>query len=354
MTDRLAPARDLILRHGWNSSAYQLLNPGFSHWFSPAGDALVGFVSAAGTRVAAGAPVCPAERAGDAAEEFEAAAHAAGERVCWLGAGARLVGALPPPRHPRACVGAEPWWDPGRWAGVVESRASLRAQLSRARNKHVTVTEWHAERAASSSALSSCLQAWLARQGLPPLHFLVEPGLLAHLLDRRVFVAERDGAVAGYLLLSPVPARNGWLVEQIVRSPRAPNGTTELLVDAAMRAAAEGRAEYLSLGVAPLSSRGAPVGGPLWLRLALGWARAHGRRFYNFGGLEAFKAKFRPNGWDPVWLIGGGGALRPRDLWAVISAYAGGSPAGTLSRAFVRALDQERHRGWRAIRRRDA
>ena len=36
-------ARELVLRHGWNSTAYQLLNPGFRHWYAAAGDALVGF-----------------------------------------------------------------------------------------------------------------------------------------------------------------------------------------------------------------------------------------------------------------------------------------------------------------------
>ena len=30
------------------------------------------------------------------------------------------------------------------------------------------------------------------------------------------------------------------------------------------------------------------------------WVRAHGKRFYNFEGLEAFKSKFRPDGWEPI------------------------------------------------------
>jgi len=32
---------------------------------------------------------------------------------------------------------------------------------------------------------------------------------------------------------------------------------------------------------------------PLWLRWLLSWAQAHGKRFYNFDGLDAFKTKFQ-------------------------------------------------------------
>ncbi len=54
----LQHARALILAHGWNTTAYQLLNPGITLWFSEAGDALVGYATHARVRVVAGAPVC--------------------------------------------------------------------------------------------------------------------------------------------------------------------------------------------------------------------------------------------------------------------------------------------------------
>jgi CheY-like chemotaxis protein len=54
-----------------------------------------------------------------------------------------------------------------------------------------------------------------------------------------VLVAERDGAVVGFLAAIPIYARPGWFFEDFLRDPDAPNGTVELLVDAGMRAAAE-------------------------------------------------------------------------------------------------------------------
>jgi hypothetical protein len=78
------------------------------------------------------------------------------------------------------------------------------------------------------------LREWLAAKGLPPLHFLVEPDTLSHLFDRRVFAAELGGEVIGFVLLSPVPTRNGWLFEQFVHRPGSPNGTVELMIDTEM------------------------------------------------------------------------------------------------------------------------
>ena len=53
---------------------------------------------------------------------------------------------------------------------------------------------------------------------------------------------------------------------------------------------------YVTMGLAPLSECAGPLWEtePLWLRGLMRWIRAHGRRFYNFRGLEAFKTAFAP------------------------------------------------------------
>ena len=63
-----------MLAHGWNATAYQIVNPGIAHWFSARGDAVVGYTDRSGVRVVAGAPVCPPERLAEVAAEFEAEA----------------------------------------------------------------------------------------------------------------------------------------------------------------------------------------------------------------------------------------------------------------------------------------
>ena len=294
----LERARALVLEHGWNATSYQIINPGIRHWFTAAGDAVVGYVEAAGVRVVAGAPVASRTRLGEVSAEFEADSRRCGLGVCYFGAEERLEQLYRhSARHSMALLGAQPAWDPQHWATICRQHASLRAQFHRAHNKGVTVQEWPVERAEEHPALRRCLNEWLSTRGLPPLHFLVEPETLARLTGRRVFVASRSGEVIAFLIASPVPARYGWLVEQFVRGHGAVNGTTDLLVDAAMRTFAAEGSSFATLGLAPLSQHVSPAEvprEPLWLRFVLGWVRLHGRRFYNFAGLDRFKARLRP------------------------------------------------------------
>ncbi len=338
-------ARALVLRYGWNATAYQILNPGIELWFSRAGDGVVGFVKHRQTRVVGGAPVCELARLESILSEFADDTRAQGERLCFFGAGERLDAKLgSSSRWARVLLGAQPVWNPSRWSRSVARRSSLRAQFNRARNKGIVVSEWPHEVAENHPALRRCLADWLNARPLPPLHFMVEPETLSDLRDRRVFVAERDGRGAvGFTILSPVPARDGWLVEQIVRGRGAPNGTAELLIDAAMRAVAESGSTYATLGLSPLSERAAvaAVSQPLWLRLTLQSVRLHGTRFYNFIGLDAFKAKFNPEIWEPIYAIGEGPAFKPRDLYAIAGAFSGGAPVRLIARAFAYAAWQE-------------
>ena len=339
-----ARAREIVLRHGWNSTVYQILNPGMNLWFPSQMDAVVGYVEAAGFRVVAGAPVCSDSRFADVVNEFENESSQAGLRVCYFGAGQRLADVLAR-RGPldRILLGAEPQWDPHNWSDVLMRKASLRAQLNRARNKGVAIVQWPAGWAQHHPELERCLAEWLETRGLPPLHFLVEPDTLDHLSDRKVFVAERHGRVVGFLVTSPIPMRNGWLVEQIVRGRQAPNGTNELLIDAAMQHLAASGADMVTLGLSPLSTRAgmSPSEPSATVGLLLSWVRLHGTRFYNFEGLDAFKAKFLPARWAPIYAITNEPRVTVRTLYAIAGAFSGTSPVLFLLRSIGRAAAQE-------------
>lgn len=347
-----------MLEFGWNATAYQILNPGIALWFPDAGDGVVGYVRHRRTLVVAGAPVCAVERLDTLAAEFVRAAHSQRLRVCYFGAGDRLEARYARvSKWSRVLLGAQPAWDPRDWQDAVAKRSSLRAQFNRARNKGVRINEWPSSLAEDHPALRRCLSEWLATRNLPPLHFLVEPETLSRLQDRRVFVAERDGGEAlAFTVLSPVPARNGWLIEQIVRGFKAPNGTAELLIDAAMRAVRDSGATYATLGLSPLSERARlePLRQPIWLRVVLQWVRLHGARFYNFGGLEAFKSKFNPDVWEPIYAIGEGSSFSPRDLYAIAGAFSGGAPVKLVLLAVLRAGREELARMFTKLWRRTA
>jgi phosphatidylglycerol lysyltransferase len=340
----VARAREIVLRCGWNSTSFQIVNPGIERWFSRTGDAVVGYVTAAGVRVVVGAPVCDGGRLAEVVEEFELAARDTGHGVCYFCAEERLESVAERlGSHSKFLLGAQPVWRPADWAGLVGSHKSIRAQLNRSRNKGVVVTEWPAEKASDNERLNETLRLWLDSKGLPPLHFMVEPNILKRVAHRRVFVAECNGNVAGFLTLSPVALRNGWLFEQFPHRPGAPNGTVEAMIDTAMRELAAGGCEYATLGLSPLSKRAGVEAAdqPLWLRVMLGWMHRHGSRFYNFDGLDTFKAKLRPERWEPVFAVSNEPRLSFRTLYAIASAFSGNAPVRLVAQALTKAASTE-------------
>src|SRR4029079_1002555 len=136
----VARARELVLAYGWNSTSFQIVNPGIKRWFSPDGQGVVGYVCAAGFRIVAGAPVCPIERLPNIIEAFESDSAKCDEKVCYFCAESRLESAVRETgHHTKFLLGAQPTWNPVHWSDIISTHRSLRAQLNRSRNKGVSV-----------------------------------------------------------------------------------------------------------------------------------------------------------------------------------------------------------------------
>lgn len=340
--------------------AYQVVNEGILHWFSSSCDAMVGYVRTHGVCIVVGAPICDGADLHDVLDEWEQHVRESGARVCYFGAAGRVFEILHgQPGYSTVLLGAQPTWSPARWPDIPARVASLRSQIQRASNKSVRVSEFTPERATADPRLRVCLDAWLQTRGLPTLHFLVEPHTLHDLQGRRIFVAERGSQVVGFINASPVAARHGWLVEQFVRGDGAPNGTIEMLFDVMMRAVAEDGAEYVTMGLVPLheGTELRPDENPAWLSVLLAATRVHGERFYNFRGLEQFKTKFRPHGWEPIYAISAEPQFSMRTLYAIAAAFTVQSPVTAVAGGLVRAIRAEARRlaGWlgRRLRRDD-
>ena len=310
-----ARAMQLLWRHGRAGTAFQVLAPGLSHWFD--GDrGLVAYADTGGAWVAAGEPIAARDDAVAVAARFIAAAEAAGKRACFFASEGIFASA---PAMRRMSIGEQPVWDPRLWHAHVSAHRSLREQLRRARAKGVGVREVTARELSLDRELQRkilvVVRQWLASRTMPQMHFMVEVAPLGFLEHRRLFVAERGGQVAGLLSLAPVPARKGWLFEHLLRDPRAPNGTSESLVDAAMRTLAREDASWATLGLAPLAG---DVG--RWLQRI----RRASRPLFNFDGLASFKRKLRPQHWEPIYLAFPSRASGPVAMVDGLRAFAGG------------------------------
>ena len=328
LSSRRARLLELLRRHGRDPTSFQLLDGAYRLWFAEG--AAVGYVDTGRALVVAGSPVCPEERLARVTARFVAAAARRGRGVAFFGVDDRFLALTGLRSLP---VGQLCSWEPRGWPELLARVPSLREQLRRARAKGVTIELAGRRLAWLRSGLLELRSRWAARHGMATMSFLAQPASLelGPQGDRAFLVALRDARPIGYLCLSPIYARRGALVQEWVRDPAAPNGTTELLVDAAFRWAAAQGLEYATLGLSPLAGPVSP-----WLRAA----RALGQPWYDFEGLAAFKAKLRPHAVESVALAGAG-LPKAALLAESLRAFAGGSVirfgAATLRRRLSRA-----------------
>jgi phosphatidylglycerol lysyltransferase len=317
----------LIQRHGWNATAFQTLELGYRYFFQDQG--CIAYVDTGGAWVAAGAPIAAEAALDSIVRAFLRAARDSGKRCCFFGVEARLLestGGLLDALE----VGEQPSWDPREWPAILARHRSLREQLRRARAKGVQVRELkphELEHGPLREALGRVTARWLATRGLAPMAFLVQIEPFAFAAHRRWFVAEWAGRAVAFAGLVPVPARAGWFVEDVLREPDAPNGTSELLLDAAMRWSAERGSTWLTLGLVPLAGDVPP---------SLALFRHYSSALYDFRGLHRYKQKLAPSSWTPIYVAY---PLQQSGVAAIVdslAAFAGGGLVRFALRSLVR------------------
>jgi phosphatidylglycerol lysyltransferase len=318
----------LLRDHGTDAVSFQSLESGLSWWRDeppPAGTgAALAYTDTGRSWIGVGTPLAPAGDRARAIARFIAAARAQRRRPVFFGV--EDTGAFD--RLPRIQLGLQSVLNARDWSETLRASHRLREQLRRAGAKGVTTRVVRPEELADGAPLrvevDRLTLAWLATRPMEPLGFLVavEP---FHLPDAHLYlVAERGGTVVQFLSAVPIYGRSGWLLEDMLRSPAAPNGTTELLINTVMDAV-DGRA-WVTPGLTPLS--GAV---PQWLR----WVSAITRPLYDFAGLRRFRARLHPARWDPVWLIWDRGASVPVVI-DVLRAFADGRLIRFACRSLVR------------------
>jgi phosphatidylglycerol lysyltransferase len=284
----------LVLRHGWNATAFQTLESGYEYFFY-GHDACVAYVDTGGAWVAAGAPIGSTDELSEVVSAFVHAARADGKRCCFFATEERLQASTGEALR-SLNIGEQPTWDPRDWPNIIDKHRSLREQLRRARGKGVRVRLLESaelERGETHDQLARIADRWLSARSMAPMGFLVRLEPFTFPNERRCFVAEVDGHVVAFAGVIPVPARGGWFLEDLARDPNAPNGTSELLVDSVMRWTGATGCAWLTFGLAPLAGKL-----PRWLRVV-----RRGTSFlYDFEGLHAYKSKFRPHAWSPIFL----------------------------------------------------
>lgn len=312
---------------------------GLRLWRSPSGSGRIHYQDLKGYRVAAGMPQAEPGRLADLFREFEEACRRARRRPLYFGLERTALA-----ERGRWHAGDLPVFSLDRWKDAASVPPNIRSQARRARNQGVTVRRVPAGDAPLRHSLQACLRAWVQDKPLPPLGFVTTPDLLDPWPEQGVFLAERHGKVVGFLIGSRALFPDLWRVDVLGRAADAPNGCAELLVSEAFRHAAKQGHRQATLGMAPLARRSAlpAPSSSHWMDRVAEIVHEVKLPGYSFAGLEAFKAKFKPEEWRPLYCVSGGDGLSLRDMLALARVFAGGSLTGYIARALRWRLGRRR------------
>ena len=289
--------------------------------FGASVDGVVAWIETHRVAVVWGDPVCAPGDERRLVSEFASHTRAEHLRACMLLVEEPAAQAALAAGFVVVHVGSEAVFDLTTWRlPRGDSGKSLRWCLNRARRAGLEVGEYRASdgrRPELEREIADVVSAW--ESGLPtiPARSILQTSPLLHVDDKRLFTARRDGRLEAVLACSPVPAAEGWYLEDLVRVPAAAVGASELLVVSALERLAFAGAQVASLGVAPSLDQAGQIDRRARVLLAglrplISWID----RRYRFDALTSYKEKFRPTSWRPRYVA----VLPPRPSVRLVRA----------------------------------
>ena len=336
--------------YGYNAHSLVSITPGARTWTMPGIDGAIIYGEFGRVWLAAGDPLGRPEDRKSLTEGFMAAATKA-----------RRIAAFVPATESFARVGVEaglsaikvgeaPYFELNVWQPRGNCAKKLRAGVNRAQRAGVRVEIIESFDSDLRKETADLCLKWLSvRRAETTFGWLLALDPFLNAERKKVFAArDADNQLVGLLAASPIPARDGWYLEDVLRAPDAPQGTADLLVfETLQQLKAEG-ASMATLGTAPLATEAVdelsthdhPV-----IERALGLASKRLSAFYNFEGVRRFKGKFVASRWENEYALVQHGVLVPsRVAHALIRAIVPGGLKQLLARRTLRSIGRVQNR----------
>ena len=328
--------------YGYNAHSLVSIAPGALLWSTPEIDGAIIYSEFGRVWLAAGEPLASAKDKPELARQFAAHARRNNRVVAFVPTTTAFAHSIASSDFTATKVGAAPYFDLKTWNPRGDSAKKMRAEVNQACRAGVTVESLQQiDDDVKQEAADLCLR-WLDnRRAATSFGWLVALDPFRHADHKKYFVARANGKLVGLLAASPIPARKGWYLEDVLREPDAPAGTATLLVFEALQALKKDGAELATLGTAPLANDGPNdiVTEHLVAARALQIAAKRFSGLYNFEGLRRFKNKFAPSWWESEYVISQRGiAIPPRVANAFIRAVVPRGLPQLLTRQALRLI----------------
>jgi len=334
----------LQAKYGYNSHSLVSIAPGANAWMQPNIEGAIVYGEFGRVWLAAGDPIGKPEDTQALVQSFLMEAR---KRK-------RIVAFVPATEHFARCakslklsaikVGAAPYFDLQSWNPRGNSAKKMRAGVNQAvragvRVELITKLDDQIKREVADLCL-----VWLkSRPAATTFRWLLALDPFLWFERKKLFASrDKDNRLIGLLSVSPIPARNGWYLEDVLRSDRAPAGTSDLLVVETLKYLKAEGAALATLGTSPLAKDGEDLIStkehPVIERTLRTIARRFGT-FYKFQGLRTFKSKFVPTWWESEYVLIQQGSMVPTRVGhAIVRALVPGGVKQILTRKALRSI----------------
>ncbi|MCW4353802.1 phosphatidylglycerol lysyltransferase domain-containing protein [Hoyosella sp. YIM 151337] len=306
----------VLAKHGKTGLAHFHLLDDKNWVFSPDGDAFVGYAVTGTTAVALGEPVGERESALAAARAFLDLCDRNGWTPVFHQAtpeGADLLAAL---GLKRLKIGEEAIIDVQSWSSDGRSYKSLRSALRRCERAGYRVAILpHPVTERDLARLREVSDAWLDDGGHRERTFTLgrfDPDYLR--TTPVVVVVDDDDTIQAFANVLPSYQSEDGSFDLMRRRPGSANGVMDFLFVALIGRFKQAGKRGMNLGLAPLAGVGDPAqddNAPSVADRVLRLIYERGDRFFNYGGLRAFKDKWQPR-WEPRYLVYANEASLPK------------------------------------------
>src|SRR6266404_2381910 len=327
--------------YGYNPHSLVSIAPGALVWSTPDIDGAIVYGEFGRVWLVAGDPLAPVEDMAELAQQFAAFAKRKKRVVAFVPTTAEFARLITPDDFTAVKVGASPYFDLKTWNPRGDCAKKLRAGVNQARRAglEVAMISESVDESLKKETAQLCMRWLSSRRSPTTFGWLIALDPFLHSEYKKYFAARVNGKLVGFLAASPIPARKGWYLEDVLREPDAPQGTATLLVvEALAKLKAEG-ASLATLGTSPLTTEGPDDlrgGHPMVLR-TLDMASRHLGGFYSFEGLHRFKARFVPSWWESEYILSQRGVtIPPRVGHAIVRALVPGGLTQILTRQALR------------------
>ena len=288
---------DLVLRYGSEQQAFVSLYGGMEVWYSSVPNAAVVYRRLGQVAIVSAAPLAAPEDLIAATRQFLAFCKAQKMDCLMVPIGPEFARVATECGMGLLGIGESGYFELPTWKPRGDKCKKVRAGVNQARGAGIVIERYDPSTTHDNglrAEIERLCQDWIGTREVDALGWLLEldPFFLSE--HKRFFLARRAGQLEGLLACSPIPARQGWYLEDLIRRPTAERGVSELLVVTALEELGAEGATLATLGTSPLAGIKA-TGSFKQLSRLLKLIYEHLDAFYHFKDLHRFKAKFAPS-----------------------------------------------------------